>query len=94
MAEAHQAGVVLLVLHAAQEARDVLLAADLVQHVDHGFVGAAVARAPQRGDAGGDAGERVGARGAGEADRRGRGVLLMVGMEHQDAVHRLLERPG
>ena len=50
-----------------------------------------MARAPQRGDAGGDAGERVGARGAGEADGRGRGVLLMVGMEHQDAVHRLLD---
>jgi len=91
VAEAHQAGVVLLVLHAAQEARDVLLAADLVQHVDDGLVGAAVAGAPQRGDAGGDAGERVGARGAGEADRRGRGVLLVVGMEHQDAVVRLLD---
>ena len=47
MAEAHQAGMVSLVLHAGEEARDILLAADLVQHADHGFVGAAVAGPPQ-----------------------------------------------
>jgi hypothetical protein len=45
-------------------------------------------RTPQAGDAGGDAGERIGARRAGEADRRGRGVLLVVGVQDEDAVQR------
>ena len=44
--------------------------------------------APQAGDAGGDAGERVGARGAGEPHGGGGGVLLVVGMQDQDAVER------
>ena len=46
---------------------------------------------PQAGDAGGDAGEGVGARGAGEADGAGAGVLLVVGVEDKDAVHGALE---
>ena len=45
--------------------------------------------APEPGDAGRDAGERIGARRAGEAHRRGRGVLLVVGVQDEDAVHRL-----
>ncbi len=62
--------------------------ADLLQHLERGLVGAAVRRAPQAGDAGSDAGERIGARGAGEAHRRGRGVLLVVGVQDEDAVER------
>ena len=46
-------------------------------------------RAPQAGDAGGDAGERVGAGGAGDTHRRGRGVLLVVGMQDEDLVERV-----
>ena len=45
-------------------------------------------RAPQAGDAGRDAGERIGAGRAGEPHRRGRGVLLVVGVQDEDAVHR------
>ena len=48
-------------------------------------------RAPEAGDAGGDAGEGVGARRAGEADRRGRGVLLVIGVEDEDPPHRILD---
>ena len=44
--------------------------------------------APQAGDSGRDAGERVGAAGAGEAHGRCRGVLLVVGVQDQDPVHR------
>src|SRR3546814_10258520 len=51
------------------------------------LVGAAVRRAPQRGDAGGDAGEGIGVARAGDAHRRGRGVLLVVGVQDEDAVH-------
>ena len=57
------------------------------QHLERRFVGAAMRRAPQAGDAGGDAGERIGARRAGEPHRRGRGVLLVVGVQDEDAVH-------
>ncbi len=45
-------------------------------------------RAPQAGDAGGDAGEWVGARRAGKAHGRRRGVLLVIGMEDEDPVER------
>ena len=46
-------------------------------------------RAPQAGDAGGDAGEGIGARRAGQPHRRGRGVLLVIGMQDEDGVQRL-----
>ena len=65
--------------------------ADLAQHVERGLVGAAVRRAPQAGDARGDAGERVGARRAGQAHGRGRRVLLVVGVEDEDPPHRMLD---
>ena len=57
------------------------------QHVERRLVGAAMRRAPQAGDAGGDAGERIGARRAGKPHRRGRGVLLVIGVQDEDAVH-------
>ncbi len=45
-------------------------------------------RPPQRGDARRDAGEGIGARGAGKAHGRGRRVLLVVGVQDEDAVER------
>ena len=45
-------------------------------------------RTPQAGDAGGDTGERVGARRTGDPHRRGRGVLLVVGVQREDLVER------
>ena len=53
-----------------------------------GLVRAAMRRAPEAGDAGGDAGKGVGARGRGEPHRRGRGVLLVIGVQREDPVHR------
>ena len=88
VAEAHQADAVDLVLHLVDVLADIVDRADFLQHVQRRFVGAAVGGAPEAGDAGGDAGERVGARRAGEAHGRGRGVLLVVGVQDEDAVHR------
>ncbi len=91
MPEAHQAERIVLVLRALQEFRNVLLVADLLQHFEHGLVCAAMGGPPESRDTRGDAGERVSARGTRQADRRGRGVLLMVGVEDEDPVHRLLD---
>lgn len=87
MAEAHQQ--VAPVLHALDELGDPIDGADLLQHVQRFFVRAAVLGTPERGDAGRDAGERIGSRRAREADGRGRGVLLVVSVQDEDAVHRL-----
>ena len=91
VAEAHQAERIVLVLGPLDVLGNAVDGADLLEHVERGFVGAAVRRAPQARDAGGDAGERIGARRAGEPHRRGRGVLLVVGMQDEDAVERLGE---
>ena len=71
------------------EFRDLVDRADVGEHRQRGFVGAAMRRAPQAGDAGGDTGERVGAGGAGDTHRRGRGVLLVVGVQDEDLVERV-----
>jgi hypothetical protein len=70
---------------------DAAHALDLFQHVQAGLVGAAVRRAPQAGHAGGDGRERVGARAAAQAHGGGRGVLLVVGVQDEDAVDGLFE---
>ena len=88
VAEAHQAEAGVLVLGLLHVFGNAIDGADLLQHVERGFVGAAVRGAPQAGDAGGDAGERIGARRAGQPHRRGRGVLLVVGVQDEDAVER------
>src|SRR6266571_7047160 len=64
--EAHQPHPRVLVLRALDEFPDPGHVADLLQHLQAGFVGAAVSRAPQRYDSRGDAGERVRAGGAGQ----------------------------
>ncbi len=46
-------------------------------------------RAPEARDPCADAGKRVRARGTGEAHGRSRGVLLVVGMEDEDFLHRI-----
>lgn len=89
MAEAHQLERIVLVLGLLDELVDVGHVADLVEHAQHRFVRAAMGRSPQGGDAGGDAGERIGAGGAGQTHRGGGGVLLVVGVENEDAVHGL-----
>ena len=87
MAEAHQLERIVLVLGLGHELVDVRDIADLVQHLQYGFVGTPVRRTPEGGDAGGDTGEGVGTGRAGKADGGGGGVLLMVGMQDEDAIH-------
>ena len=61
VAEAHEPDVAVLVFYLGNEIGNFADVADFGEHFQHGFVGAAMRRAPQAGDAGGDAGERVGA---------------------------------
>ena len=63
--------------------------ADPAQHPQHGLVGAAVQRAEERADAGGDRGVGVDLRGADRADRVGRAVLLVVGVQDEQHVEGL-----
>ena len=85
--EAHQAEAVILVLGLFDIFRDAVHAADFVQHVEAGLIGAAMARAPQTSHASGNGREWVRARRAGEADGRGGRVLLVIGMQDEEAVH-------
>ena len=87
MTEAHQLERIILVLGLGDEGFDVGYIANLIQHAQHGFVGATVSRSPQRGDAGGDTGEGVGTGRAGQAHGGSRGVLFVIGVQHEDAVH-------
>ena len=84
VAEPHQPEGVVLVLGLGEELGDVFDAPDLGKHAEHSLVGAAVRGPPQRGDAGGNAGKRVGLRGRGDADGRGRRVLLVVGVQDEE----------
>ena len=88
MAETHEAERIVLVLGLGDELGNVGDGADLAEHLERRFIGAAVRGAPQAGDAGRDAGERIGARRAGQTHRRGRGVLFVVGVQDEDAVER------
>ena len=91
MAKAHQPETIILVLGSGDEFGNVFDMADFSQHLQRGFIGAAMRRAPEAGDAGGDAGEGIGAGRAGKAHRRGRCVLLMIGVENENAVERARE---
>ena len=66
--------------------------ADVLEHLDDGLVGAAVQRAPQRVDAGGDRREEVGVARADHAHRRRRAVLLVVGVQDQQLLERVHDR--
>ena len=61
--------------------------ADFVEHVQYGFVGAAVSRAPQSGDACADASEWVSTGRTCQANRRRGSILLMIRVQRKDAVH-------
>src|SRR5579885_3434870 len=87
VAEAHEPRMAVLLLDALQKLRNSLLGADLGQHLQDRLVGAAMGGAPERGDAGSYAGEGIGTGRAGDAHRRGGRILLVIGMEDEDAVH-------
>ena len=64
MAKAHQAHAGVLIFDLFHELADLgeaALGLDVVEHIQAGFVRAAVGRAPEASDAGCDRGERVGA---------------------------------
>ena len=88
VAEAHEPERVLPVLGAVDELGNAVDRTDFGEHGEHRLVGATVRRSPQAGDAGGDASVRVGARRARQPHGRGRGVLLVVRVEDEDAVER------
>ena len=94
VAEAHQLDIGVLVLDLVHELAhfgDTPHSLDVFQHVQAGFIRAAMRRAPQAGHAGCDGGERVGARTAAEPHGRCRGILLMIGVQHKDAIERALD---
>ena len=87
VAEAHQPAAD-AALHLFDEGRHVVDAADLAQHAQHGFVGAAVQRAVQRRGGTGDRDVRIGARAADVAHHVGRTVLLVIRVQDEQHVER------
>ena len=87
--EAHQAERIVLVFRLFDVLADLADITDLFEHVEHGFIGAAVCRAPQRGNAGSNSRVRVRAGAACHAHRRRRAVLLVIGVQDEQQVERL-----
>jgi len=90
MAEAHQFDAVLTILDLANEGVDASAGRmDFLQHLQHSLIGAAMKRAEQRIDTRRHRCEEVGMRGADQPHRRGRAVLLVVGVQEQQHVQGL-----
>ena len=93
VAEAHEAHPLGLRLHLVDEGLDGLAGiADLMQHPQHGLVRAAVQRPGERPHPRRHRGVQIRLRGADEADRRGRAVLLVIGVEDEEHVEGAHER--
>ena len=86
MAEAHQAAIA--TLDASDEVIDLVIGADLVEHVQHGLVGATVAGAVEGGRSGSNRGVRVSVCATDRTSGRGRAVLLVVSVEDEQDVER------
>ncbi len=86
--EAHQSNVIGFVLDPGQKSIDLGDRAYLLQHVEHGLIGTAVRRSPERRYSGGN--RRVGVRAgaSGQAHRGRTGVLLVIGMQDEQQVER------
>ena len=94
MAKPHQfdAGVFVFdFLHEFADFVDATHFLNVFEHVQAGFIGAAVRRTPQAGNARGNGGERIGARRAAQTHRGGGGVLFMVGVQGEDAINRAFQ---
>ena len=87
VAKAHQPEFALL--HPRHVLRHILGVADLGQHANDGLVGAAVAGTEQRRRCAGHGAVGVGIGRADRAHHRGRGILLVVGMQNEEHVQRL-----
>ena len=85
--KSHQAVGIILVLGTLDEFRNAADRSNFAQHVECGFIGAAMRRTPETRASGGNAGERIGAGGAGKPHCRGRCVLFVIGVQNKNAVH-------
>ena len=93
VAEAHEAHPLGLRLDLVDEGLDRLSGvADLVEHPQNGLVRAAVQRSGERPHPRRHRGVQIRLRGADEADRRGRAVLLVIGVEDEEHVEGAHER--
>ena len=88
--EAERVVGVLRLLHVLVDVAAVV--ADLLEHLDDGLVRAAVQRPPERVDARRDRREQVRLARADEAHGRRRAVLLVVGVQDQQLLHRVHDR--
>ena len=94
VAKAHEldAGVLVLDLfHELANLGHAALALDVFQHVQAGFVGAAMRRPPQAGHARRNRRKRIGSRRTTQAYGGRRGILLVVGVQDENSVHRPLD---
>jgi hypothetical protein len=92
VAKAHQLEAGLLVLgHVHVLLIVATILPDPLQHLDDLLVGTAMERAPERHDTGGDRGEEVGLARPHHAHRRGAAVLLVIGVQDEQQVERLVE---
>ncbi len=89
MAKAHEAERIVLVLGFRNVLVDLACVADFVEHLEHGFVGAAMRGPPQGRNTGRDRRVRVCAGAAGHAYRRCRTVLFVICVENEQQVERL-----
>ena len=90
VSETHQAKGIIFIFGAGEKFRDIVDIADFHQHFQHRFIGAAVRRSPQCGDARRNTGKGIGQRASGQAHCRRAGVLLVVDMQDEDQVERFL----
>ena len=86
--QTHEAETVVWVFGFFDEFIDARLVANLVQHGQDRFIRAAVRRAPQRCNTRRNHSIGVRARGAGDPDRGGRSILLVISVQDEDLVHR------
>ena len=87
--EAHQPAVASL--HSRDERGHVLEGADLLEHAQDGFVGAAVQRSPERRGRSRNRRIRVDVRAADDSHRGGAAILLVIGVQDEEHVERALE---
>ena len=66
------------------------LKVSVIKHAHHGFVGSAVGRPPQRSEPSDNTGKKIRAGRARSPNGCGRCALAVIGVQHQDLVHRLL----
>src|SRR5437763_1426196 len=89
MDEAHEALAAVLVFGGGNEAGAVVtLAMDFFEHFEHGLVGAAVERSPERANSGRGAGKEIGPAGSDHSNGGSGTVLLVIGVQDENQIER------